>query len=136
MTEKLPCLTRSINPQTSEAQWNPSTSNIKKNTPKHKNNDDILLIRNSSSKELTDSMDMSLNKLWEIVKHRKAWCAEVHGSQRVRHNLATEQQQGNNGSTHLNYWKKTVNLEFYIPKNYHSKTEGDIEMVSDKQKLK
>ena len=48
----------------------------------------------------------------------------------------THTQQGNNGSTHLNYWKKTVNLEFYIPKNYHSKTEGDIEMVSDKQKLK
>ena len=28
---------------------------------------------------ITDSMDMSLNKPWETVKHRKAWCAEVHG---------------------------------------------------------
>ena len=27
----------------------------------------------------TDSMDMSLNKLWKIVKVREAWSAAVHG---------------------------------------------------------
>ena len=38
---------------------------------------------------VTDSMDMSLSKLQEMVKNREAWCAVVHG---VGHNWATEQQ--------------------------------------------
>ena len=41
---------------------------------------------------IMDSMEMSLNKLWEMVKDREVWYAVVHGLQRVEHNLVTEQQ--------------------------------------------
>ena len=41
--------------------------------------------------DITDSMNMNLSNLGEIVRVKEACHAAVHGIQRVRHNLATEQ---------------------------------------------
>ena len=41
----------------------------------------------------SDSMDMNLSTLWEIVKDREGWCAAVPGVERVGSDLVTEQQK-------------------------------------------
>ena len=47
---------------------------------------------------ITNSMDMNLSKVWEMVKHRKAFVLQSMESQRVGHNLVTEQQLSQAGS--------------------------------------
>ena len=39
---------------------------------------------------ITDSMDMSVSKLWELVRDRDSWHAAVMGLQRVGHDWVTE----------------------------------------------
>ena len=70
---------------------------------------------------ISDSMHMSLSKLQEIAKDCEAWYAAVLRSQRVRHDLATEQQFLH---TIYQFWKGhhiTVyfqnNKGFFLPKS-------------------
>ena len=37
---------------------------------------------------ITDSIDMSLSKVWELVKDRKAWCAVVYGVEKSQTRLS------------------------------------------------
>ena len=67
---------------------------------------------------ITDSMDMSLSKLWDIVKDREAWCAYVHRITN-RHDSTTEQRQNiaktykNNSFFHINLVPCNIVITIY-----------------------
>ena len=54
---------------------------------------------------ITDSMDMNLSKLWEMVKDRGAWRAAVHGVTNSQTRLSEQPQQINTCSSY-----------FYLPR--------------------
>ena len=64
---------------------------------------------------ITDSMGMSLSKLWEILKDREAWCAAVHGITK--------------GQTRLSDWTAITHGRINFPKRtktIFSVPQGDL----------
>ena len=71
---------------------------------------------------ITDSVDVSLNELWEMVKNREAWHAAVNGVAKSQTHLATEQHNNINIASIIIYTMSCFRKYFCQEKTHLIKT--------------